>query len=181
MTGSAGDDRIEGRTGNDTLAGRGGNDILSGGLGVDTLREQQDANLTLTDVSLTSSAGSVDVLSGIEMAQLTGGASGNTLDASAFTGLRLASDTPLAKLNNARGVNVAPNDLAITLVDGTRAQVDLSGAEASVSRLRPSEVDVTDTMSQDSKAVTLGVGKMRLQAFPRATLCVSCKSRQERR
>jgi len=27
----------------------------------------------------------------------------------------------------------------------------------------------------------LPVGKMRLQAFPRATLCVSCKSRQERR
>jgi DnaK suppressor protein len=25
------------------------------------------------------------------------------------------------------------------------------------------------------------VGKMRLQAFPRATLCVSCKQRQERR
>jgi len=26
-----------------------------------------------------------------------------------------------------------------------------------------------------------GIGKMRLQAFPRATLCVSCKQRQERR
>ncbi len=25
------------------------------------------------------------------------------------------------------------------------------------------------------------IGKMRLQAFPRATLCVSCKQRQERR
>lgn len=43
------------------------------------------------------------------------------------------------------------------------AEVDLSGAEASVSRLRPAEVDVTDTMSQDAKPVTLGVGKMRLQ------------------
>ncbi|MDX6368365.1 MAG: hypothetical protein QOK30_3441, partial [Nocardioidaceae bacterium] len=25
------------------------------------------------------------------------------------------------------------------------------------------------------------VGKMRLQAFPRATLCMECKQRQERR
>ncbi len=43
------------------------------------------------------------------------------------------------------------------------AEVDLSGAEASVSRLRPAEIDVTDVMSQDAKPVTLGVGKMRLQ------------------
>ena len=42
-------------------------------------------------------------------------------------------------------------------------EVDLSGAEASASRLRPAEIEVTDTMSQDRKAVTLGVGKMRLQ------------------
>ena len=43
------------------------------------------------------------------------------------------------------------------------SEVDLSGAEASVSRLRPAEIDVTDTMSLDAKAVTLGIGKMRLQ------------------
>jgi type VI secretion system protein ImpJ len=43
------------------------------------------------------------------------------------------------------------------------SEVDLSGAEASVSRLRPGEVEVIDTMSQDRKAVVLGVGKMRLQ------------------
>ncbi len=66
-------------------------------------------------------------------------------------------------------LEVPPNtkDCVIMLTVPQRRQgaseVDLSGAEASVSRLRPSEVDVTDTMSQDSKAVTLGVGKMRLQ------------------
>ena len=43
------------------------------------------------------------------------------------------------------------------------SEVDLSGAEQSASRLRPAELEVTDTMSQDRKAVTLGVGKMRLQ------------------
>ena len=43
------------------------------------------------------------------------------------------------------------------------AEVDLTGAEMSVARLRPAEVEVTDVMSQDRKATTLAVGKLRLQ------------------
>ena len=43
------------------------------------------------------------------------------------------------------------------------AEVDLSGAEMSASRLRPAEQEVTDTMGSGKKPVTLGVGKMRLQ------------------
>ena len=43
------------------------------------------------------------------------------------------------------------------------AEVDLSGATLSASRLRPAEVEVTDTMGPDRKPVTLGVGKLRLQ------------------
>jgi len=43
------------------------------------------------------------------------------------------------------------------------AEVDLTGAEQSVSRLRPAEQDVVDVMSQQRKPVTLGVGKLRLQ------------------
>ncbi len=43
------------------------------------------------------------------------------------------------------------------------SEVDLSGAEMSASRLRPTEIEVTDTMSREKKPVTLGVGKMRLQ------------------
>ncbi len=43
------------------------------------------------------------------------------------------------------------------------SEVDLSGAEQSATRLRPAELEVTDTMSQDRKPVTLGVGKLRLQ------------------
>ena len=42
-------------------------------------------------------------------------------------------------------------------------EVDLSGAEQSVSRLRPAELEITDTMGRDQKPVTIGVGKMRLQ------------------
>ena len=43
------------------------------------------------------------------------------------------------------------------------SEVDLTGAEHSVSRLRPAEIEVIDTMSQDQKAVTLAVGRLRLQ------------------
>ena len=42
-------------------------------------------------------------------------------------------------------------------------EVDLTGAEQSASRLRPSELEITDTMGKDQKPVTIGVGKMRLQ------------------
>ncbi|MGB8622554.1 MAG: type VI secretion system baseplate subunit TssK [Paracoccaceae bacterium] len=42
-------------------------------------------------------------------------------------------------------------------------EVDLTGAEQSASRLRPSELEITDTMGRDRKPVTIGVGKMRLQ------------------
>lgn len=43
------------------------------------------------------------------------------------------------------------------------AEVDLTGAEMSASRLRPAEQEVIDTMGTEKKPVTLGVGKMRLQ------------------
>ena len=42
-------------------------------------------------------------------------------------------------------------------------EVDMTGAELSAARLRPSELEVTDTMGSGKKPVTLGVGKMRLQ------------------
>ena len=43
------------------------------------------------------------------------------------------------------------------------AEVDMTGAEMSATRFRPSEIEVTDTMGQQKKPVVLGVGKMRLQ------------------
>lgn len=42
-------------------------------------------------------------------------------------------------------------------------EVDLTGAEQSAARLRPSEIEITDTMGRDQKPVTIGVGKLRLQ------------------
>lgn len=43
------------------------------------------------------------------------------------------------------------------------AEIDPSGAELSAARLRPAQVEVTDTMGTGGKAVTLGIGKLRLQ------------------
>ncbi len=42
-------------------------------------------------------------------------------------------------------------------------EVDMSGAELSAARLRPAELEVTDTMGSGRKPVTLAVGKLRVQ------------------
>ncbi|MEM9583091.1 MAG: type VI secretion system baseplate subunit TssK [Pseudomonadota bacterium] len=42
-------------------------------------------------------------------------------------------------------------------------EVDMSGAELSAARLRPAELEITDVTSSGKKAVTMGVGKLRLQ------------------
>ncbi|MDT8857524.1 type VI secretion system baseplate subunit TssK [Paracoccaceae bacterium Fryx2] len=42
-------------------------------------------------------------------------------------------------------------------------EVDMTGAELSAARLRPAELEVTDTMGSGRKAATLSVGKLRLQ------------------
>ena len=91
---------------------------------------QEDADLTLTSTQL-DVGGVVSVLSGFELAELTGGARANTIDASAFTGLN--NGTPLSFLNNGVGVGVttdpAQADLRITLTDGsTTVDVNLSSA-----------------------------------------------------
>lgn len=42
-------------------------------------------------------------------------------------------------------------------------EVDMTGAELSAARLRPAELEITDVTSTGKKAVTVGVGKLRLQ------------------
>ena len=111
ISGGGGADVLTGGTGNDSLSGGLGNDTLTGGLGDDSIDgggddlgtdsvvggegdaadtahtdrvvQSVDANQVLTDVQLTGSG--IDVISDIEEASLTGGASANTIDASAFT------------------------------------------------------------------------------------------------
>src|SRR5206468_1518375 len=52
--------------------------------GTDRLVESGDVDFTLTDAALTGNG--TDSLNGIEQVRLTGGASANTFDASAYTG-----------------------------------------------------------------------------------------------
>ena len=58
-------------------------------------------------------------------------------------------------------------DCVVYLTLPTRRQgaleVDMSGAENSASRLRPSELEVTDSMGKERKPAMVGVGKLRLQ------------------
>ncbi len=42
-------------------------------------------------------------------------------------------------------------------------EVDMTGAELSAARLRPSELEISDVTSTGKKAIMMGVGKMRLQ------------------
>lgn len=84
VIGSALADQITGNDLDNTFSGGLGNDTMKGGLGTDTVLAVRDANMTLSNTALKIGS-ETDTLSEIEQALLTGGASANTLDASAFT------------------------------------------------------------------------------------------------
>ncbi len=42
-------------------------------------------------------------------------------------------------------------------------EVDMTGTELSAARLRPAELEITDTVGRDKRPVTMAVGKLRLQ------------------
>lgn len=95
VLGGGGRDTLKGGTGNDLLNAQGGSgDLLTGGLGDDTMKggggtgdrivEQGNTDFLLTSGSLTGLGN--DVLSGIDLAVLTGGSGANRLDASGFNG-----------------------------------------------------------------------------------------------
>lgn len=95
LFGSAGRDFLSGGAGNDSLFGQGssgdrlfggtGNDLIDGGPGTDILVETADVNFTLTNTQLTGNG--TDTLVAIEQANLTTGASANTITTTAYTGL----------------------------------------------------------------------------------------------
>ncbi len=93
VLGSAGIDSLNGGDGNDVVRGQGSSrDSLTGGPGNDTLDgagndvliEIGDVNFVLTDTQLTGLG--TDKLIGLPEASLTGGASANKIDISAYTG-----------------------------------------------------------------------------------------------
>lgn len=75
---------VYGSHGDDTVGSMGGNDVIYGNDGNDTYLRQEDVNMTLTNAALTAGA-TFTPLSSIEAIQLRGGASANTIDASAYT------------------------------------------------------------------------------------------------
>lgn len=98
LAGAGGQDFLYGGDGNDTVNGGGATDFLSGGAGNDRivagnesnqLREEADANLTVsTSGAVTTITGlGTDVITGtISSVILTGGAGNNVLDVSGFAG-----------------------------------------------------------------------------------------------
>jgi Ca2+-binding RTX toxin-like protein len=85
LLGGQGNDTLIGGTGVDLLSGQEGVNFLNGGLGIDLLVENIDASMVLTNTRLTAGPLLTDTLANIERAQLTGGSSDNTMNASAFT------------------------------------------------------------------------------------------------
>jgi VCBS repeat-containing protein len=95
LLGGPGNDTIYGGAGNDVIFGGDGNDVLSGGPGTnivegeggyDVVTESADANMVLTPTKITVGSNPAELLYDVEAANLTGGNSGDSLDASAFPG-----------------------------------------------------------------------------------------------
>ncbi|MHC4879553.1 MAG: beta strand repeat-containing protein, partial [Planctomycetota bacterium] len=88
LNGQAGNDLVEGQGGiGDQLTGEAGDDTLDGGASDDDIVvEVADQDFELNNDSLTGLLTGTDVLIGIELADLTGGASGNMIAALNFDG-----------------------------------------------------------------------------------------------
>lgn len=84
LDGGIGKDRLYGQGGEDTLTGGAGNDLIQGGDGTDRLVETVTGSAVVTNTRVTGSNGN-DTISQLEEIELTGNASNNLLDASAYT------------------------------------------------------------------------------------------------
>lgn len=70
------------------------------------------------------------------------------------------------------GSNTFERDHEMTMA--RNAKENLSLVQAALTRIDAGQYGVCESCGEP-------IGKMRLQAFPRATLCMECKQRQERR
>lgn len=84
MAGAPVPETMDGGADNDYLLSSAGSDQLNGGPGSDVIVATGDLNWTVTDTQLSPSG--TDTLSSIERAEVSGGPSGNTLDATGFSG-----------------------------------------------------------------------------------------------
>ncbi len=70
------------------------------------------------------------------------------------------------------GSNTFERDQEMTMARNAKENLIL--VQAALTRIDQGEYGVCESCGEP-------IGKMRLQAFPRATLCMECKQRQERR
>ena len=138
LYGRDGDDSLIGGAANDILRGEAGNDTIDGGNGTDRLREIADVNFTATEGTLTGLG--TDSFSNIEVVQLFGGGSDNTIDASALTNTR-------AYLYGRDGDDSLTGGAANDILRGDEGEDLLIGRKGN-DRLYLGESDgVTDTVS----------------------------------
>ncbi len=116
LTGGLGADRLYGLAGDDTLIGGAGNDVLDGGTDTDRVRETGVSSAIVTNTKITGGLGT-DSLTGVENLELTGTATNNLLDASAFT---LGSVT----LSGADGSDTLAGGSGGDLLDGQGGVLD---------------------------------------------------------
>lgn len=84
LNGGRGNDLVVGQGGSgDSLTGGDGDDTLDGGAGRDSLIEQGDADITLTNAAMIGLGN--DSFSDLELFEIAGGVSANTIDVSGFS------------------------------------------------------------------------------------------------
>jgi Ca2+-binding RTX toxin-like protein len=138
LYGDAGNDQIYGEDGDDTLYGGANNDLLNGGNGTDTVVQEGNTNMTLTNTTLTGDG--TDTLVSIEIARLTGGNGPNTLDASAFSGQVF--------LNGLGGNDTLRGGSGDDFLDGGLGNDNLYGGGGTDTVVQTANVDMTLTNTQ---------------------------------
>ena len=118
LSGLAGADTLVGRTGDDTFIGSAGDDSFDGGIGTDTVIESADIDFTLASTTLTGLG--TDTLASIERANLTAGASANTITVQGWTG----GATLTGLTGNDRYVFSGTESASVTIVEGADADTD---------------------------------------------------------
>ena len=126
LNAGAGSDTVRGGEGSDRISGGAGNDLLDGGSSSDTLVESGDLNFVLTATALTGLG--TDQLVSFNRAVLTGGASANTIDASAFIGsVTLEGGDGNDSLTGASGSDVINGGAGNDLLKGRAGDDSIDG------------------------------------------------------
>ena len=156
-------DTLIGSPGDDSITAGGGNATIMGGGGIDTLVESFDANFTLTNSSLAvalknSTATFIESLSGIDQASLTGGNSGDDINASAFT---LGSVTLVGGSGNDTLLGGSGNDF----LTGGGGQDMLNGGAGYNTEVETQDTRFIATGTPSSATLDMGQGTNQVETL----------------